>query len=62
MLEREGALRPQPSGSGENALAILKQDDFDAVFLELDPGHENAMDVLDKIMKDFPNLPVIMLT
>ncbi|MHB8520622.1 MAG: sigma-54-dependent transcriptional regulator [Limisphaerales bacterium] len=48
--------------SGARGLARLKEDKFDAVLLDLLLGQENGLDVLQQILKQQPNLPVIIFT
>jgi two-component system, NtrC family, response regulator AlgB len=50
------------AASGEQALATLNEDKFDAVLLDLNLGRENGLDVLDEILKAHPNLPIVMFT
>src|ERR1700733_9962285 len=48
--------------SGTQGLAWLKEDNWDAVLLDLNLGHENGLDVLTEIQKQFPQTPVVMFT
>ncbi len=48
--------------SGQQALATIKEEKFDAVLLDLNLGKENGLDVLTEILKMRPNLPVVMFT
>jgi NtrC-family two-component system response regulator AlgB len=48
--------------SGQLGLNWLKEDKWDAVLLDVNLGRENGLDVLTEILKQFPQLPVIMLT
>jgi NtrC-family two-component system response regulator AlgB len=48
--------------SGEQGLVRLKEDKFDAVLLDLNLGKENGLDILEKIQKANPNVPVVMFT
>jgi NtrC-family two-component system response regulator AlgB len=61
LIEEEGHYA-EPAGSGEVGLASLKEDKFDAVLLDVNLGAENGLDVLEKIAKGNPNLPVVMFT
>ncbi len=54
--------RAEGAGSGEQALAWLKEERFDAALLDLHLGPEDGMEVLSEILKIDPNLPVVMLT
>ena len=46
--------------TGQLALAWLKEDKWDAVLLDFNLGPENGLDVLDEILKQFPQVPVVM--
>lgn len=48
--------------TGQQGLARLKEEKFDAVLLDLNLGKENGLDVLTEIQKLNPNLPVVMFT
>lgn len=48
--------------SGQAGLAILKEEKFEAVLLDLNLGNEAGLDVLAEIQKQQPNLPVVMFT
>ncbi len=48
--------------SGEIGLRQLKEDKFDAVFLDVNLGSENGLDVLVEIRNQVSHLPVIMFT
>jgi NtrC-family two-component system response regulator AlgB len=48
--------------SGPVGLATLKDDNFDAVLLDYNLGRENGLDVLVEILKQQPQLPVVMFT
>lgn len=48
--------------SGQLGLTWLKDDKFDAVFLDMNLGPENGLDVLSQIQKLYPQLPVVMIT
>ncbi len=61
LIESEGHFA-QPASSGEAALANLKEDDFDAVLLDVILGPENGLDLLPQILRTHPNLPVIVFT
>jgi two-component system, NtrC family, response regulator AlgB len=52
----------QPAPSGEAALSILKENSFDAVLLDVHLGQENGLDLLPQILRNHPNLPVIIFT
>jgi len=48
--------------SGPVGLSTLKEDSFDAVLLDYNLGRENGLDVLVEIIKQQPQLPVVMFT
>jgi NtrC-family two-component system response regulator AlgB len=48
--------------SGVHGLDTLRQEKFDAVLLDRQLGHEDGLNVLQEIQKQFPQLPVIMFT
>jgi len=48
--------------TGHVALAKLKEDCFDAVFLDLRLDREDGLDVLSQIMRILPKMPVIVFT
>ena len=48
--------------TGQGGLALLKEEKFDAVLLDLHLGSENGLDVLVEIQKQHPHLPVVMFT
>ncbi len=48
--------------SGRLGLDSLKEDDWDAVLLDVNLGNENGLDVLVEIQKQFPDIPVVMFT
>ena len=61
LIENEGHFA-QPAASGEAALANLKEENFDAVLLDVNLGRENGLDLLPQILRNHPNLPVIIFT
>ena len=50
------------AASGEQALVTLKEEEFDAVLLDVNLGRENGLDVLTEMLKARPNLPVVMFS
>lgn len=48
--------------SGQTGLAWLKDEKFDAVFLDMNLGSENGLDILTQIQKQSPQVPVVMIT
>ncbi len=61
LIENEGHFA-QPASSGEAALANLKENDFDAVLLDVLLGPESGLDLLPQILRNQPNLPVIIFS
>src|SRR5580658_4178921 len=61
LIENEGHFA-QPASSGDAALTILKEDNFDAVLLDVNLGQESGLDLLPQILRNHPNLPVIVFT
>jgi NtrC-family two-component system response regulator AlgB len=61
LIEGEGHYA-QPASSSQAALANLKEDDFDAVLLDVNLGAESGLDLLPQILRNRPNLPVIVFT
>jgi len=61
LVEEEGHYA-EGAPSGEQALASLGEDKFDAVLLDLSLGQENGLDVLVEVLKLRPSLPVVILT
>ena len=61
LIDAEGHYAESAS-SGTVGLELLKEEKFDAVLLDLNLGPEKGLDVLDKILKARPNLPVIIFT
>lgn len=47
---------------GNEALEKIQQDDLDVVFLDISLPHQNGLDVLKRIKKARPQLPVLMLS
>jgi two-component system, NtrC family, response regulator AlgB len=48
--------------SGHIALEKLREDKYDLVFLDLRIGEEDGLEILNIIVKLFPNLPVVLIT
>ena len=48
--------------SGRLGLSYLKEDQFDAVLLDFNLGQENGLDVQTEILKQHPQMPVVMFT
>jgi NtrC-family two-component system response regulator AlgB len=62
VLVEDGGHSAETAATSEDGLSRLKDDDFDAVLLDLRLGAENGLDVLTEIQKQHPRLPVVMLT
>jgi NtrC-family two-component system response regulator AlgB len=50
------------SGSGEQALHLLRKQHFDAAFLDLRLGREEGIDLLPRLLRESPGLAVIVIT
>src|SRR5690349_16941184 len=61
LIEDEGHYA-QPADSGTVALETLKEDPFDAVLLDVNLNGEDGLDVLQQILKVYPEMPVVMFT
>jgi DNA-binding NtrC family response regulator len=61
LIEDEGH-HAESAATGEIGLQTLKDDEFDAVLLDLNLGDENGLDVLQQLVKSTPDLPVVMFT
>jgi NtrC-family two-component system response regulator AlgB len=61
LIENEGHFA-QPASSGEAALANLRENEFDAALLDVNLGRENGLDLLPQILRNHPNLPVVVFT
>jgi NtrC-family two-component system response regulator AlgB len=61
LMEEEGHYA-QPAGSGEAGLSLLKEENFDAVLLDLNLGGEKGLELLPLILKQNANVPVVMCT
>ena len=48
--------------SGMVGIQRLKEEVFDLVFLDLNLGSENGLDILPQIHKRHPHLPIVMFT
>ena len=48
--------------SGRLGLGTLKEDKFDAVLLDVNLGAENGLDILPEIIRQNPQMPVVMFT
>ena len=61
LIENEGHYA-QPASSIEAAQANLREDEFDAVLLDVRLGPESGLGLLPQILRHHPNLPVIVFT
>jgi NtrC-family two-component system response regulator AlgB len=50
------------AGSGEQALRLLQAQRFDAAFLDLRLGRESGMDLLPVLLREAPDLAVVIIT
>ncbi len=48
--------------SGQVGMTWLKDEKFDAVLLDMNLGPENGLDVLTQIQKQYPQIPVVIIT
>jgi two-component system response regulator HydG len=48
--------------SGETALAMVAEQDFDVVVTDLRLANENGLELCDRIVANFPNMPVVVMT
>ncbi len=52
----------EPVVNSASALTRLKEEKYDAILLDLRLGAENGLDVLDVLVKQYPQIPVVMFT
>jgi NtrC-family two-component system response regulator AlgB len=52
----------EPVVDSASALTRLKEEKYDAILLDLNLGHENGLDLLDTLSKQFTKIPVVMFT
>jgi two-component system, NtrC family, response regulator AlgB len=48
--------------SGQVGMTYLKDEKYDAVLLDMNLGPENGLDVLTQIQKQYPQIPVVIIT
>lgn len=48
--------------SGQVGMTWLKDEKFDAVLLDMNLGPENGLDILSQIQKQYPQMPVVIIT
>ncbi len=51
-----------PAPDGATALMRLKEERYDGILLDLNLQRESGLDLLDKITKEKPGIPVVMIT
>src|SRR5580658_10757871 len=61
LIEDEGHYA-EGVNSGQVGLTWLKDEKFDAVLLDMNLGPENGLDVLTQIQKQYPQIPVVIIT
>ena len=61
LFKKENCL-PITCGSGEEALAVLKEEAFDVVLLDIKLAGTSGLEVLKDIREKYTNLPVVMIT
>ncbi len=61
VIEDEGHYA-EGAATGQIGLQQLKEENYDAVLLDMNLGAENGLDVLVEIQKRSPDLPVVMFT
>jgi NtrC-family two-component system response regulator AlgB len=61
LIEEEGH-SADGAESGQLGLSRLKEDKYEAVLLDLNLGRENGLEVLTEILKQYPDLPIVMFT
>jgi NtrC-family two-component system response regulator AlgB len=61
LIEDEGH-RAETAATAEVALAMLREEKFDAALLDLNLGRDNGLVILPQILKIRPNLPVVMFS
>ena len=61
LIEEEGHYA-QPAASGAAAMALLQEERFNAVLVDVHLGAENGFDLLPQILRRQPNMPVAFFT
>ena len=59
---RTRGITPSPPLPGKPPWPICRENDFDAVLLDVNLGRESGLDLLPQILRNYPNLPVIVFT
>jgi len=62
VLVEDGGHTAESAATGDDGLSRLKEDEFDAVLLDMRLGAECGLDILSEIQKQHPRIPVVMLT
>lgn len=52
----------QTAGNGEDALELLKNNEYDLILLDIILPRKNGLEVLEEFKRDDKNVPVILLT
>lgn len=61
LIEDEGHYA-QGAANADVGLALLREDKFDAVLLDLNLGRDNGLQLIPELLKLRPNLPVVMFS
>jgi NtrC-family two-component system response regulator AlgB len=61
-LIEEAGHYPEGAANAQQGLAALREENFDAVLLDLNLGADNGLDLLGEIQKLYPQIPVVMFT
>jgi NtrC-family two-component system response regulator AlgB len=61
LIEDEGH-RAETAGSADVALTLIREENFDAVLLDVNLGRESGHAILPQILKIRPNMPVVMFS
>ncbi|WP_244814696.1 response regulator transcription factor [Caballeronia sp. Lep1P3] len=62
LLERGAASEVDEAGTGAQALTLASQRTFDVVLLDISLPDTNGLDVLKRLKRDVPDLPVLMFS
>jgi two-component system, NtrC family, response regulator AlgB len=61
LIEDEGH-HAETAGSADVALTLIREENFDAVLLDVNLGRESGHAILPQILKIRPNMPVVMFS
>jgi two-component system, NtrC family, response regulator AlgB len=61
LIEDEGHYA-EGVNSGQVGMSFLKDEKFDAILLDMNLGPENGLDILTQIQKQYPLIPVVIIT